>query len=652
MRLSPLLSAAAATTLLAALATPASAATPPVPGVGTALSGGSIAKLSVAGKALEAIRLSLPTGTVDGAKALVRIDPLLSGGTPVGAPIEVSAGQEKSIPARSEGVPGVLSLTSPGGSVSALLGPNGPVAKATTTGLGDLELLGADVLGNGSFSTTSGVGTVGSTATKDLALDGLALPSLLDLLTKLGLDLEALPAGALPDLLGGLDLLDPAIIGQLDGLIGLLGLGTVGNLVDLGTLSPAALEGLTDELNADQTDALLGLVDDPASTDAVGDLQAQITAVTGMLSGAPASSSSETNSANALPVLDGVVDAIGGTGGTPDLGTGVLDPVLSLIGDGTETGLEDLLADPNLDPAVLLETLQGVLDEVLGGLLGGLLGDLPVDTDDLLGLLDTSLLSIGALDVNTVARSGDTDVADVTGLVAGLNVLGTDVLETALGKSELDLTSLLADKSAGLLEVQGIVDGLLGTVTSVLGGVGVVLPLPEVDLLKVVEESLTVSGGTKTSRAGVEALSLTWALDKLSIPGGVSLTDLPIVGANALPNLPLSRTVTRGAPLKAAALPTGDLLGGVLGGAQLTSLLSAPLSLVLGDLTDTAVFTAAGAVPPTVVVPAAAPPAAAAPGATLPRTGPTQLLALAGVALMGAAVVLRRRRSSLGSLAG
>ncbi|MGI8537528.1 MAG: hypothetical protein ACR2K2_13815 [Mycobacteriales bacterium] len=129
--------------------------------------------------------------------------PLLSDGAPVGEPVEVGAGQEKSFASRSEGVPGVLSLSSPGGTLSALVGPDGPVAKATTTGLGDLKLLGSDVLGDGSLATTSKVTKAGSSATKGVALDGLALPSLLDLPGGLGLDLDSLPVGTLPDLLGG-----------------------------------------------------------------------------------------------------------------------------------------------------------------------------------------------------------------------------------------------------------------------------------------------------------------------------------------------------------------------------------------------------------------------------------------------------------------
>ncbi|MGI8537526.1 MAG: hypothetical protein ACR2K2_13805 [Mycobacteriales bacterium] len=234
---------------------------------------------------------------------------------------------------------------------------------------------------------------------------------------------------------------------------------------------------------------------------------------------------------------------------------------------------------------------------MLAGLLGNVLGDLPVPTGDLLGLLDTSLLSLGALDVTTLARSGDTDAADVTGSLAGLDVLGTDVLSSVLGKGSVDLTTLLGNDGAGLGSVTTKVNGLLGTVTDVLGTAGVTLPLPKVEILRVVEETLSQKDGTKTARAGVEALSLTWALDELKIPAVSSLTGGDIIGG-----LPVALP-TAGLPLganQAQALPTGQLTG-LLSGAQLTSLLSEPLSLVLGDLTDTAVFTAAGAVPPTVV---------------------------------------------------
>ncbi len=644
MRLTPLLSAAAATSLLAALATPAAAATPPAPGLGTALSGGSLAKLSAAGQVLEAVRLELPTGTVDGSKALVRIVPLLAGGVPVGQPVEVPAGQERSIPARTAGLPGVVSLTSPGASISALLGPDGPVAAATTTGLGDLKLLGGDVLGNGSFASTSKVGKVGSTATKSLALDGLALPSLLDLLTNLGLDLEALPAVTLPRLLDGLNLLPQVQVEDLLALIDALDLASVGDLVGLGTLDQAGLDALTADLETAEAEALVNLAGATPEAGAAATLLDQIAALSSAPAPAASTSSSRTQAAGDL---DAVVDALnGGTQEAPTLTGGSLAPVLGLVDAATETELGGLLADPALDPAALLATLQDVLDQVLGGLLGDILGDLPVPTDDLLGLLDTSLLSLGALDVNTVARSGDVDLADVTGLLAGLEVLGTDVLDAVLGKSEVDLTGLLADKSANLQKVQGAVDGLLKTVTDVLGTAGVTLPLPEVDFLRVVEESVTAAGGTKTSRAGVEAVSLTWALDKLNIPAVSSLTDSRIAGADALRNLPASTITTRNAAMQVPGPPTGQLPG-VLTAAQRTSLLSTPLSLVLGDLTDTAVFTAAGAVPPT-VVPPAAPPADLP--ADLPRTGGISLLALTGVALMAAAVVLRRRR--LGGLAG
>jgi hypothetical protein len=567
----------------------------------------------------------------------VKIIPLLSDGVPVGSPVEVKAGEEKNFPSKSQGVPGVLSLTSPSGSLSALVGPDGPVAKATT-GLGELDLLGLNILGDGSFATSSQVGRTGSTATKSLALDSLALPSLLDLLTKLGLDLEALPVGALPDLLGGLDLLNELGLDQLEDLIALGELGTIGDLLNaegaLALLDAGALD-------AAQIGALQDLAGNAGETAAVTELLEQIAAAEAAM---PAPTTGTAN-AQALPGLDS--GALGGAlGGVVDQGVvdklvGQVDALDGLTGDPLTTALETLIAD-----------LEAALETVLAGQLTDLIGSLPLigglPLPDLLDLLDVSLLELGALDVKTLASSGATDSADVTGSLEGLNVLGTDVLDTLLGNSGVDLTTLLG--GSGLGQVQGLVNGLLGTVTDVLGDVGVVLPLPVVEVLSEVEETVTEANGTKTSRAGVEALSLTWALDKLRIPGGVSLTDLPIVGANALP-LPSSGTVTRGAPLRAAALPTGDLPGGVLGGAQLTSLLSEPLSLVLGDLTDTAVFKA-NAATPTTVVPVAGTPATAAPGAQLPRTGASAAIAVLGVVLMGAAVIARRRHSSIGDPIG
>ncbi len=638
VRVSPLLSAAAATALLAALAGPASAATTPAPGVGTALSAGSLTKLSAAGQVLEALRLQLPTGTVDGNQALVRIVPLLSDGKEVGQAVEVGSGQEKSFASQSAGLPGVLSLTSPGGSLSALIGPNGPVATATTTGLGGLKLLGSDVLGDGSFATTSQVTKVGSSATKGLALDGLALPKLLDLLTNLGLDLSSLPIGSLTDLLGGLNLLNPAGLVQLNDLVSLLDITNVGGLLAVGPL-----DALPGNLDAAQIGSLLDLTNASASqADAVTSLLGQIGALS------PATANSQQSSAQALPDVSGIVADLTGGAGT-DLTGGTLDPVLSLLDQGTITGLEGLLGNGSLAPADLLGSLQGVLDELVGGLLDDLLGNL-ADPADLLGLLNVSLLKVGKLDVSTLATSGDTDAADVTGTLAGVDVLGTDVLSSVLGKDSVDLTSLLGNNGAGLGSLTDTVNGLLGTVTSVLGGAGIALPLPEVAFLKNVEETLTASNGTKTSRAGVEALSLTWALDELNIPAVSSLTDSLIKGGSPVGGLPLVGNLPLGAN-SASALPTGQLTG-LLSNGQLTDLLSEPLSLVLGDLTDTAVFTAAGSVPPA-VVPVAAPPVTAAPvGTQLPRTGASSAIAALGIALMGGAIFARRRRMAAGDVIG
>ncbi|MBW3640239.1 MAG: hypothetical protein KY451_10380 [Actinobacteria bacterium] len=616
MRASPLLSAAAATALLAALAAPATAAAPaaPVPGLGTALSSGSLAKLSGAGKSLEALRLQLPTGTLDGTTALVKIIPLLSDDVPVGSPIEVGAGQEKSFPSRSQGVPGVLSLTSPSGSLSALVGPDGPVAKATA-GLGNVNLIGMNLLGNGSLAANSQVGKTGSAATKQLNLAGLELPALLDLLGVLGLDLEALPVGTLPDLLDGLDLISAPELAQLESLIDLLDLDTVSDLLNADD-ALALLD--VSQLDAAQIDALQAVVGSATEDAAVDELQKQVAAAE---AAAPAPAGSA--SAQAVPGLDsGALD--GALGGVLDQVTvdnlvGQVDALDGLTGDPLTTALDTLITD-----------LEAALDGLLGQLDLPAIGGLPLP--DLLNLLDVPLLELGALDVKTLASSGATDNADVTGKVEGLNVLGTDLL----GSGPLDIASLLG--GGGLGQVQSTADGLLKTVTDTFAVGGLVLPLPKIEILRVVEENLSEANGTKTSRAGVEALSLTWALDTLNIPANLSLTDGLIKGG-----LPVALPA---GGIQAAALPTGVLPAG-----QLTSLLSEPLSLVLGDLTDTAVFKANAATPST-VVPVGGTPAAAAPGAQLPRTGASAAVAVLGVVLMGAAVIARRRHGSIGDPIG
>ena len=378
MRASPLLSAAAATALLAALAGPVTAATPaaPVPGLGTALSSGSLAKLSGAGKSLEAVRLEFRTGTLDGTNALVKIIPLLSDGVPVGSPVEVKAGEEKNFPSQSQAVPGVLSLTSPNGNLSALVGPDGPVAKATT-GLGEIDLLGLNILGDGSFAASSQVGKTGSTATKSLALDSLALPSLLDLLDLLGLDLEALPVGTLPNLLGGLDLLDDLGLGQLADLIALGDLADVGDLLN----AEAALALLdAGALRPTQIGALQDLAGNATETAAVTELLKQIAAAEAAM---PAPTTG-TAKAQALPgldsgALDGALDGVVDLVAVNDL-VGQVDALDGLTGNALTAALDTLIAD-----------LKAALETVLAGQLTDLIGSLPLSgglpLPDLLGLL-------------------------------------------------------------------------------------------------------------------------------------------------------------------------------------------------------------------------------------------------------------------------
>lgn len=687
MRVPVLTSAALAATLVAAVAGPASAADPEK-GAGSALSSGSLVQLAVAGQALEALRLSMPTSTgTDGVKALVSVTPLLRDGAPVVPAVEVPAGQKRELPSQSADVAGLLRLASPSGGLTATTDATSALAE-TTADIGDLSLLGTDLFGEGSLSVTSKVTDVSATGTKRLVVDGLTLPTLADLLGLLGLDLSRLPVDTLLGLLDRLGLLTDTLLTQVRDLVQLLDVTTVEQL--LGTLAgdlDGVVEGVTDLAPAELQTLLDTAGGTPGVKTSVTELVAEINALEGTLtdlaaSGVRSSAVDLTSPVPAItepttsidlglptdgttdPIVDTVQDVVtdigavvDGTTGevTGDVGTGVLAPVLDLVDDpalsdaidgllgdleGVDT-VEELIALVEELVATLLETLSDVLTKLLTPLLETLTGALPTGAD-LPALLDTPLVSMDGLDVTTIARTGADEVADVSGTVTGLEVLGTDVLSSVLGSPTADLDTLLGGGS--LTQVQQLVDGTLGSVTDVLADVtGLNLPLPEVEVLRVVEETLTDVDGVRTARAGVEALSLTWALDEVRIPAPVSSVAGGVTGGLPV-SLPLG--------VQASALPTA------LPAAQLGALLSEPLSLTVGALADTSGFVPGAAVAaPGAPGTGAGTPGTGGPGTVLnpapvrqlPRTGASALLAGAALVLIGGAFALRRRNEGLAS---
>jgi LPXTG-motif cell wall-anchored protein len=267
-----------------------------------------------------------------------------------------------------------------------------------------------------------------------------------------------------------------------------------------------------------------------------------------------------------------------------------------------------------------IDGLQKVLDAAVAALRNLLTGVQPL-IDQLLGaimaVLDgTPLVSFDSLSVVTEAiassnTSGGQTAKVVGGELVGLEVLGTDVLSNVLGTSSVDLLDLVGGT---LADVNGLIAELTGTLSSVLSTVPqfptLSIPAPQVGLL---QKSATtdIVNGFGVASTSVKGLSLT--LPSVSIP-----TALALPGA--------------------AELPALDGITQVAG-----LLTSAPVKVDVATLSSNSRFAPAVVAAPGTGTPTTGTPTGAAP--QLPRTGPTQALAVLGLVLMAGAVIARRRRT-------
>ena len=609
MRPSPLLSAAAATALLAALSGPALAGTTAptaVPAKGVGSSSLTLLGITAGGHSLTAGTLELLSDAMQAqGAATVVLTPLTADGTAIGRQTVTPSSSPGSTPSVSSSslVPalaGLLSVRSPVLSATASDGADGPSSSAGATSLGGLSLLGLPVDLAGTLAAGSGVTSAGAVGDKTVSVTDLALPSIADLLGALGLDLTALPYGVLEELVTKLDLVNGAV-------------GTASSAVRTATAALqtqiAAAQARIDSASAavvTRTTELTGARSQLAATDAF------------------------TTSTTSLATAQGLADV-----------AGVLVTTLT----STVATLTSALA-----------TLQAALNAALASLDGVLAGVQPL-INTLVGaitaVLDgTPLVSLDSFEVLTQSKvtsavAGGQTAKIVGGELVGLNVLGTDVLADVLGSSKVDLLDLTGST---LAQVNGAIDGLTGTLSEVLSTVPgfptLSLPAPAVELLST--QSLTgISGGFGTASTAVKALSIT--LPAIALPSALALPGAATLPAfTALPALPVG------------ALPVGALRAN-LGLDTVTGLLtSSPVRIDLATLTDAARFApAVAAATPGTATPGTAAPGTAAPGTAvpgtvpgivapqLPRTGAGQALALLGTVLLGLAVAARRRAQAV-----
>jgi LPXTG-motif cell wall-anchored protein len=665
VRPSPLLSAAAAAALLAAVAGPATAATTPAPAKGVASSTVTLLGVAAGGHQVSVGTLELLSDML-GAESVAKIllTPLTADGTAYGQQTVTPDSSPASAPALSTSalapaLNGLIGVSSPVLNATANNDGGEPTSSAGADSLGGLNVLGLPVALTGSLDVGSAVSkSGGAVGEKTLVIEDLALPSVADLLAALGLDLKALPIDVLNELLAELDLVNTAVTTANQALTDAT--ATIQSQIDAAQAqvdaASAALAAETAKLAGPQSQLAAAEADLAGKTAALAPLRTALTSAQSQLTAANAPV------VQATSALNSALATLGLAAGTPLSSVPLLQqaavaPLYAAVTAATSaaqatvasataavtTATNDLAAAQSLvdvaaaavnaikNTIATIQTaingLQATLDAAVNALKGLLTNVQPL-IDQLLGaitaVLDgTPLVSFDSLAVVTEATATSNEeggqTASITGgEIAGLRVLGTDVLSDVLGTTSVDLLDLAGTQLAA---VNGLIAELTGTLSSVLSTVPrfptLSIPAPEVGLLTKTTSTDVVDGFGVASTA-VKGLSIT--LPSVSIP-----TALALPGA--------------------ADLPALDGITQVAG-----LLTSAPVKLEMATLASNARFSPAVVAAPTTGTPTTGTPGTDTPGTAapqLPRTGTSQALAVLGVALMAAAVVARRRRTEL-----
>jgi hypothetical protein len=471
------MSALAASTVVAS----ASTTTTTTPAKGSATSSLTVLQLSLLGNTLSAGQIA---AVADNSVSPHNVKLVV---TPVDSSVTGAVGQQTitpgsaattvpSSPATASLPNGVGSITGPTFSVSAADNATGVLTSAALKALGSVTILTMPVnLQTASLSNTASVTSTASTAEKSLSIGTIALPSLQDLLAKLGVNLNNL-----------LDLLTQANLDKLAGLVTSTTTGAVKTANDavtaartaIGANAPTSLSGAQTALTTAN-----GTV-----TTAQNTLTAANTAFTTALTGAIAN-----------PATSALLAGAGITSSTtaaqflasPLAGNAALASVTSAANAVTA-------AQTALTAAQAAVTQLQALITALQALITSVLNAVNASNDP--------LASLGGVNVVTkaVAASTPTATADVT--VASTHVLGTIA---ALPLSQL--TSALSTVTSTLSSVLNSVTGVSFTPPSIAIGAPT--------------KSTSSSGSTRHAAASISAVTVT--MPTLTLPTALALPGVP-----------------------------------------------------------------------------------------------------------------------------
>ncbi|GAC1445245.1 MAG: hypothetical protein NVSMB55_25270 [Mycobacteriales bacterium] len=336
----------------------------------------------------------------------------------------------------------------------------------------------------------------------------------------------------------------------------------------------------------------------------------------------------------------------------------VLSPAVQPLVDtynAAKAAYDTALANANAATAAL-NVANGALNTVtttLNTLLSTVAGQTAALVKAITAVLGaTPLVSVDSFTVRTEASAtsasaGGQTARVVSGQLQGVHVLGTDVLQKALGSDSVDLSFLGAAPTALL---NTAIQNVTGTLSSVLSAVpGLSVPAPTVELLSS-SASTAIAGGFGTARNTVHALRIT--VPALTIPTALQapLAGLSVQALGDLVTSPLSiavGTLSDAASFRPAVRSTtGTAPAGtprnVTGGTPTGSTPSATTPTGATPTGATPTGTSPTGTSPTGSSPSSAPPAAG-PGQQLPRTGLPAGVAVMALGLTGAGLLLRRR---------